>query len=70
MKKILTSNEASMRLARSIIQGVLGVIVANLDFLVGLSLPGEAKAIVVALVMAILSPIMAALGGESYEPKE
>lgn len=60
MKKLLTSNEWKFRLARTIIQGVIGVIIANIDFLVGtFSLPVEYKTMIVALVMAILSPIMA-----------
>ena len=55
MKAFLTSNEWPWRLARTIVQGVLGVVVANVDMLVG-------WAVVVALVMAVLSPVMAELG--------
>ena len=41
-------------------QGVLGVLVANLDLLVGtLALAPEWRALVVALVMAVLLPVMA-----------
>lgn len=64
MKRFLTSNEWQWRLARTILQGVIGVIVANLDVIAGyIVLDPSIRAIVVALVMAILSPIMAMLGG-------
>lgn len=66
MKNLLKSNDTKYRLIRTIIQGVIGVIIANLDMLIsGISiLPIEYKPIVVALVMAILSPIMATIGGK------
>lgn len=35
MTKFLTSNEWQWRLARTIVQGILGVVVANIDVLVG-----------------------------------
>lgn len=64
MKRFLTSNEWQWRLLRTIVQGVIGVIVANLDVIAGyIVLDPSIRAIVVALVMAILSPIMAMLGG-------
>lgn len=63
MDKFLTSNETLYRLARTILQGILGVIVANLDYLVGFGhFSSGTKAIIVALVMAILSPIMSEIG--------
>lgn len=63
MKAFLTSNEWPWRLARTIVQGVLGVVVANVDMLVGCAvLEPEWQAVVVALVMAVLSPVMAELG--------
>ena len=59
----LTSNEAEYRLARTIVQGVIGVIIANLDTLFGYTiLTPEMRALCVAVCMAILSPIMAYLG--------
>lgn len=63
MNTFLTSNEWQYRLLRTIVQGVLGVIVANLDLIVGACVfdPSQ-RALVVALVMAVLSPIMAQLG--------
>lgn len=65
MNKFLTSNEWQYRLLRTIIQGVLGVIIANLDVITGaFVLDPTMKGVVVALVMAVLSPIMALLGKE------
>ena len=64
MKRFLTSNEWQWRLLRTIVQGIIGVIVANIDVIAGyIVLDPSIRAIVVALVMAILSPIMAMLGG-------
>lgn len=66
MNKFLTSNDWKYRLARTIVQGVLGVIVANVDLIAGaVILDPTQRALAVALVMAVLSPCMAALGGES-----
>lgn len=63
MNEFLTSNDAKYRLARTIVQGLLGVLVANIDLIAGqVILDPAQRALVVALVMAILSPIMAALG--------
>ena len=63
MKTLFNSNDTKDRLIRTIIQGVIGVIIANLDLLVsGLTIPTEYKPMIVALVMAVLSPIMAELG--------
>ena len=63
MNKFLTSNEWEWRLLRTIAQGVLGVVVANVDLLVGTAvLEPSWRALVVALVMAVLSPLMAEIG--------
>ena len=71
MRTLLTSNEWNWRLARTILQGILGVVVANVDVLVGCAvLDPTARGIVVALVMAVLSPVMAELGAASAERKE
>ena len=62
MTEFLTGNEWWW-LARTVAQGVLGVLMANLDLLVGtLALAPEWRALVVALVMAVLSPVMAEVG--------
>lgn len=68
MKTFLTSNEWQWRLARTIVQGVIGVLIANLDLIIGsFSIPVEYKTMAVALIMAILSPIMATISGEDAE---
>lgn len=62
-QKFLASNEWQYRLLRTIIQGVFGVIVANADLIIGsFVIDPTWKGIIVALVMAVLSPVMAALG--------
>ena len=61
--KLFTSNATTYRLIRTIIQGIIGVVVASLDVFIGkLTISPEMKPVIVALVMAILSPIMAELG--------
>lgn len=63
MSEFLNSNECGWRLLRTVAQGVLGVVVANIDLLVGVAvLEPTWRALVVALVMAVLSPVMAELG--------
>ena len=65
MKEFLTSNEPRYRLARTIVQGVIGVIIANLDLLIGLTpIEPALRPIITGVVMAILSPVMAMLGGD------
>ena len=71
MSKFLTSNETRYRLLRTIAQGIIGVLIANVDVLVsGLTIPSEYKAMIVAMVMAILSPIMSELGKTDEEGEE
>ena len=63
--KFLSSNTALFRMLRTIAQGILGVLIANADVLIkSFEIPDIWKPIIVALVMAILSPIMASLGGK------
>ena len=70
MEKFLASSEWQWRLLRTIAQGVLGVVVANLDLIMGwCMLESSVRGLVVALVMAVLSPIMAALGGDGDKPE-
>lgn len=65
MNTFLTSNDAKYRLARTILQGLIGVFVANIDLIAGyMILDPTQRAIIVPIVMAILSPIMSALGKE------
>lgn len=63
MQKFLKSNDTRYRLLRTILQGVIGVLIANVDFLVSAwNFAPQTKAFIVALVMAVLSPIMSELG--------
>lgn len=69
MNEFLTSNTATMRCARTIVQGVIGVAIAQMPHILG-NYPIDPvwSATIVALSMAVLSPIMAALGdGENAE---
>lgn len=71
MNEFLTSNEWQYRLLRTIVQGILGVIIADLDLIVGyVVLDPSQRALVVALVMAVLSPIMAQLGDAEVDGGE
>lgn len=65
---LLTSNKTRWRLARTILQGIIGVLIANLDMIIGFGgFSPEVKAIIVALTMAVLSPIMGAISGNDKE---
>jgi len=67
----LKSNETKYRLLRTIAQGVIGVIVAYLDVIVGtMAIPDELRPMIVALVMAVLSPLMSELGKNKAESEE
>lgn len=71
MNRLWINNSPKYRLLRTIIQGIIGVIIANLDVIIGVfSWPPEVKAVIVALVMAILSPIMSALGTQEMDKGE
>lgn len=71
MNRLFVRNDAKYRLARTIIQGILGVIVAYLDALLGYTIiPNELRPMVVALVMAVLSPIMKAMGTDEMPKKD
>ena len=60
MNRFLTSNEWQWRLLRTVVQGVLGVVVANVDLLMGVAvLDPTWRALCVAMVMAVLSPVKA-----------
>lgn len=71
MNRFFVNNSALYRLLRTIIQGIIGVLIANLDVIIGVFHFGpEAKAIIVALTMAILSPIMSAIGTTEMDKPE
>ena len=66
MNTFLTSNETKYRLLRTILQGVFGVLIANLDLFISyVQIDPALKPVIVAVVMAILSPIMSELGGKT-----
>lgn len=59
----LHSNDTKWRLARTIVQGIIGVFISNLDLIIGeLSIDPAFKPAITAFVMSILSPIMSELG--------
>ena len=67
MNRFLTSNEWQWRLLRT---AVLGVVVANVDLLMGVAVLAPTwRALCMAMMMAVLSPVMAELGkaGDSDE---
>lgn len=62
MEQFLKSNEWQWRLVRAVAQGVLGVLVANVDLIFGQAvLDSTWRALVAAHVMAVLSPPMTEL---------
>lgn len=68
IQKFLSENSAEMRLARTIAQGVIGVLVSNIDVILGtFSINPNLKPIIAAMVMAVLAPIMAELGSTQGE---
>lgn len=69
-ENFLHGNEWYWRLLRTIVQGVLGVIVANLDLIIGsFNIDSAIKPMIVAFIMAVLSPLMAQLGTNVYETR-
>ena len=64
--KFFNSNSLGYRLLRTIVQGVIGAVIANLDLLIGSISINEAwKPFIVVIIMAILSPIMSEMGGKN-----
>ena len=74
--KFLNSNETLWRVLRTIVQAVIGVVIANLDVIIqAIEISDTWKPVIVALVMAILSPIMSEIGkgvekAEEKKPEE
>lgn len=63
MRRFLSENSSEMKLARTIVQGVIGVLVSNVDIILGtFSIDPTIKPVITALVMAVLTPIMSELG--------
>lgn len=61
IKWFFESNDASARVLRTIVQGVLGVLISYLGT-VATNAPEVVSLLVIPCVMAILSPIMAEIG--------
>lgn len=62
LDKFLHGDTMGMRLARTIVQGLLAVLIVAVPMLVGYAnLPAEAASVLTAAIMAVLSPIMAAI---------
>lgn len=67
-EQLWKSNKMVFRLLRTIIQGVLGILISNLDMIIGtFTIDPGWKPFIVALVMAVLSPIMASFGKNDDE---
>lgn len=66
--EFLTGNDWQHRLGRTVVQGVPGAVVANLDPLLGWATRDPTwRALCVALVIAVLSPVMAEPGAATTE---
>lgn len=62
LDKFLTDNSISMRLARTIIQGIIAALIVFVPSAVGyINLTPEVASVVTAVIMAVLSPVMALL---------
>lgn len=62
LDKFLTDNSTSMRLARTIVQGIIAALIVFIPSAVGyINLTPEAASVVTAVIMAVLSPVMALL---------
>lgn len=60
LDEFLTSNKTEMRLARSIVQGVLSVAIVGVPITVGhLNVDATTASLITALIMCVLSPLMA-----------
>lgn len=66
MKWLLESNDTSARLWRTILQGVIAVVISWL-LTISTTAPEIVSLLVVPVIMAILSPIMAFIGEKDNE---
>lgn len=63
MHNFLTNNTPQYKLLRTIVQGLLGVLAANVDLFVSyIQIDPTLKPVITAAIMAILTPIMAEIG--------
>lgn len=68
MNKFLTDNTPAMRTLRTIVQGLIAVLISCLPQLVaGIPLDPALQAAIVAAIMAVLAPIMALIAGRDPE---
>lgn len=66
MYHFLSSNTTRAKLMRTIFQGLIGVLIANLDLIISfIKIDPALKPLITAGVMAVLSPIMSELGKEN-----
>lgn len=66
MKRFLSDNTPQFKMLRTIVQGVIGAVISNLDIILGsFTIPAELKPVITMCIMAVLSPVMAFLGGEN-----
>ena len=72
MKTFFGCNKTIYKVLRTIAEGVVSVVIVNLDMLVSMSawIPAEVKPFAVAVIVAILTPIAAALGDGGDVPVE
>ena len=71
MNKFLTSNKATYRIARTIVQAILGWFVDNLAMLVAQTqFSADIQIVIVSSCMMILSAIMKALGMEDEKVRD
>lgn len=70
--RFLSDNSTSMRLARTVFQGVVAALVVFVPAAVGwMELESEVASLLTAVVMAVLSPVMALLKkSETIEGEE
>ena len=71
MNKFLTSNKATYRIVRTIVQAILGWFVDNLAMLVAQTqFSADIQIVIVSICMMILSAIMKALGMEDEKVRD
>lgn len=72
MNKFFTENTAIMRLARTIVQGIIGALITCLpDLITGTEvIPGPYKALATAGIMAVLTPAMASVKEAEQEAEQ
>ena len=71
MNKFLTSNKASFRLARTVVQAVLGWFIDNIAMIVAQTqFSADTQIVIVSLCMMILSAVMKALGIEDEKVRD